>query len=73
MPQNPSTSGRKTKSRRRNKPTKNHDSKKAHHGSPTPQSQGTSDPNGGSTGAYDDQHNTDQYLLGMGAQFNDSK
>ncbi|KAI1771536.1 hypothetical protein F4818DRAFT_206563 [Hypoxylon cercidicola] len=73
MPQDTSTSGRKTKSRRRNKPTKDHDSTKTHRGSPVPQSPDISDPNGSSTGAYVGQDGADQYLLGFGAQFDNSK
>ncbi|XXH01229.1 hypothetical protein Hte_007583 [Hypoxylon texense] len=73
MPQEPSTSSRKTKSQRRNRPVKDHDSTKTYRGSPAPQSPDMSDPNGSSTGAYLDQDNTCQYLFGIGSQFDESK
>lgn len=60
-------------SRRRNKPAKDHDSTKTHRSSPVPKSPDMSDRSGGSTGAYDGQDSADQYLFGIGSQFNDGK
>ncbi|KAI1371946.1 hypothetical protein F4677DRAFT_449948 [Hypoxylon crocopeplum] len=73
MPHNSSTSGQKTKSKRRSKSGKDRDSTKTHRGSPVPHPPDESDPSRSSARTHNGHDNIDQDLLGFGAQFDKNK
>ncbi|KAI1451333.1 hypothetical protein F4805DRAFT_463894 [Annulohypoxylon moriforme] len=73
MPQNSSSTSKKTKSSKRSYSGEDNVSTKTRRGSPAPQLPNTSNRGDNSARTYDDPYNLDQDLLGFGAQFDDKK